>query len=150
MRCFSALSSGLTPPTPPPPTIKPRRAADEKCAARRRSLDHPTPPPTTSSSAHSSNLNQLFDLRIASRTVTSFWRQIMSLTSYGFKWLSLRCLLILLVKSKSMTILLWGPKKLYPASTKSSCLGFAANRFLIIIRAGKYGTNLVLFWGIPF
>ena len=27
VRCFSALSSGLTPPTPPPPTIRPPNAA---------------------------------------------------------------------------------------------------------------------------
>jgi len=27
VRCFSALSSGLTPPTPPPPVIRPPNAA---------------------------------------------------------------------------------------------------------------------------
>jgi len=39
VRCFSALSSGLTPPTPPPSTIKPRRR-------RRRWKMRGAPPPT--------------------------------------------------------------------------------------------------------
>jgi len=38
VRCFNALSFGLTPPTPPPPTIKPRRS-------RRRWKMRGAPPP---------------------------------------------------------------------------------------------------------